>query len=400
MEKFINRPEYISFLERHANKPLIKVVSGVRRSGKSTLFKIFQEKLINQGIEENQVIAINFEDMAFQDLLDYKSLYQYIIERLHSDKMTYIFLDEIQWVDSFERVVDSLLLKDTVDIYITGSNAYFLSDELATLLTGRYVQLDILPLSFKEFVGAQKEPVSLQEHYNQYIKSSFPYTVNINDDQERFEYLQGIYSTIILNDIVKRLGIQDVELLERIIATLFSSIGSLVTINKIKNTLNSQGYKIAHQTIDRYISGGKSALVLYSAQRFNIHGRKLLENQSKYYVVDMGLRQFVLRDHLEDFGHILENIIFLELKRRNYTVYVGQSHQREVDFVAVKPDKSVEYYQVALTTLDEDVLRRELASLQTINDQYPKYLLTLDTLNPHANYDGIIKMNALDWLMA
>ena len=399
MDKFVDRPEYIAFLERHANKPLIKVVSGVRRSGKSTLFKLFQDRLLEKGIREEQIISINFEDMAFQDLLDYKKLYHFIEDRLHSNKMTYIFLDEIQWVSSFERVVDSLLLKDTVDIYITGSNAYFLSDELATLLTGRYVQLNILPLSFKEFVGAQKETASLQEHYNQYIKSSFPYTITINNDLERFEYLQGIYSTIILNDIVKRLGIQDVDLLERIIATLFSSMGSLVTINKIKNTLNSQGYKIAHHTIERYISGAMNALVLYSAPRFNIHGRKLLENQAKYYVVDMGLRQFVLRDHLEDFGHILENIIFLELKRRNYTVYVGQSQQMEVDFVAVKPDNSIEYYQVALTTLDEGVLRRELAPLQAINDQFPKYLLTLDTLNPQANYDGIIKRNALDWLM-
>lgn len=402
MENLIIRDQYLGFLHRHKDKPITKVVSGVRRSGKSTLFRLFQKDILDQGIEPSQIISINFEDLAYQSLLDYQSLYDYIL--LHRDpfKMTYIFLDEIQQVDQFERVINSLLLQDLVDIYITGSNAYFLSSELATLLTGRYVQLNILPLSFKEFVswhtnnGVQE---SLENYYESYIQSSFPYTLGMKDSLERLEYLQGIYSTVVLNDIVKRNKIQDVWVLERLIETLYSSIGSLTTINKLRITLVSKGYNIAHQTISNYMTSIQESLILYEAKRYNIHGRNLLETQSKYYAVDVGLRQFVLRDHMEDYGYILENIIFLELKRRNYTVYVGKNHRLEVDFVAITPQQEVEYYQVALTTLDQNTLERELKSLQSINDNNPKYLLTLDRLNANANYDGILKINALEWLM-
>lgn len=402
LNKLVQRLEYIEFLRRHRDKQVIKVVSGVRRSGKSTLFKLFQDELIAEGTENGQIITINFEDLAFQQLHDYMTLYQYLVDRIHPTKKTYIFLDEIQMVNQFETVVDSLLLKDNVDLYITGSNAYFLSSELATLLSGRYVQLNMLPLSFKEFVTWHRENdnnESLPELYESYIKTSFPYAVRINDDLERFEYLQGLYSTVVLNDIVKRMNVQDIGILERIIAVLHSSIGSLITINKIKNTLVSKGYKIAHQTIDRYMKGILDSVIMYEVKRYNIKGKALLESQAKYYTVDTGLRQLVLRDHLEDYGHILENIIFLELKRRGYEVYVGENNQFEVDFVAITPENNIEYYQVALTTLDEQTLKRELRSLQSIDDQYPKYLLTLDQFNKTANYDGIQKLNALDWLL-
>ncbi len=402
MSELVMREEYINFLRRHRDKQVIKVVSGVRRSGKSTLFKLFQDELSFEGVNESQIIAINFEDISYHHLLNYMELYQYLIDKIHPIEKTYIFLDEIQMIDQFEKVVDSLLLKDNVDLYITGSNAYFLSSELATLLSGRYVQLNMLPLSFKEFVTWHKQKDSnhsLPDLYEAYIQTSFPYAIRIDNPLERFEYLQGLYSTVVLNDIVKRMNIQDVGVLERIIAALFSSIGSLVTVNKIKNTLVSKGYKIAHQTIDRYVKGILDSLIMYEVKRYNIKGKALLESQSKYYTVDTGLRQLVLRDHLQDYGHILENIIYLELKRRGFEVYIGENNQYEVDFVAIAPDNSIEYYQVALSTLDESTLKRELRSLASIDDQYPKYLLTLDQFNQTANYNGIQKLNALQWLM-
>ncbi|MCU7558553.1 ATP-binding protein [Macrococcus capreoli] len=402
MNELVIRKEYIEFLQRHQDKPVIKVVSGVRRSGKSTLFKLFQDELISSGVEPSQIITMNFEDLTYQHLLEFMDLFQYLTSRLHPTKKTYIFLDEIQMIDNFEKVVDSLILNDKVDLYITGSNAYFLSSELATLLSGRYVQLNMLPLSFKEFVTwhrANGTQQSLAELYELYIKTSFPYALRIDNAMERFEYLQGLYSTVVLNDIIKRMNIQDVSILERIIAVLLSSIGSLITINTIKNTLISKGYKIAHQTIDRYVNGILDSLIMYEVKRYNIKGKALLENQSKYYTVDTGLRQLVLRDHLEDYGHILENIIYLELKRRGYEVYVGENNQFEVDFVAIDADNNISYYQVALTTLDEGTLKRELRALESIDDQYPKYLLTLDQFNKTANYNGIMKLNVIDWLL-
>ena len=316
--------------------------------------------------------------------------------------MNYIFLDEIQHVHNFEKVADSLFIKDNVDLYITGSNAYFLSGEIATLLTGRYVQLNMLPLSFNEFVQWHKQNNNFtndQDMFNQYLKSSFPYTLFTETDQERIEYLQGIYSTIVLTDIVTRLNIKDVPVLERLIRTLFSNIGSQVTINKITNTLRSNGYKTSNKTIDRYLEGILDSLLMYEAKRYDIHDHDLLSSNSKYYVVDLGLRRLLLPDHQEDYGHIIENVVYLELLRRFPNVYVGQSGKYEVDFVALNGRNEARYFQVALTTLDENVLKRELRSLQRIGDSYPKYLLTLDTLNKDANYNGIQKMNIIDWLL-
>ncbi len=402
MKNLVRREEYLDFLKRHRDKSVIKVVSGVRRSGKSTLFHLFQEELKLDGVRENQIILLNFEDFSNRHLLNPEPLHDFLVSKISDGERYYIFLDEIQMVEQFEKVVDSIHLRDNVDLYITVSNAYFLSGELATLLSGRYVQLNMLPLSYKEFVHWHKEngdELLPSELYERYVSSSFPYTLGISDPLERFEYLRGLYSTVVLNDIVKRLDIKDVSLLERLIETLFSMVGSLVTINKIRNTLVSNQYQIAHQTVDRYIGGILDSLILYECKRFDIHGRKLLEKQSKYYAVDLGLRQLVLRDHLEDYGHILENIVFLELKRRGYQVYVGQSNKVEVDFVAIAPDQSIEYYQVALSTLDRDTLARELRSLQEISDQYPKTLLTLDLFDKKANYDGIQKINVLDWLL-
>ena len=401
-QKYVARDEYLNFLKRHQDKHVIKVVSGVRRSGKSTLFLLFREYLKENGVSSNQIITINFENMANEPLREPHRLYEYIESRLVADKMNYIFLDEIQHVHEFEKVVDSLFLKDNVDLYLTGSNAYFLSGEIATLLTGRYVQINMLPLSFKEFVSWHRQNqlfTDNTEMFNKYLQSSFPYTLFTEDDQERAEYLRGIYSTIVLTDIVTRLKVRDVPILERVIRTLFSDIGSAISINKIANTLQSHHFPADRKTIERYLTGILQSLLMYEAKPYDIHGREILRANSKYYVVDPGLRQLLLPDYQEDYGHIIENVVFLELKRRYPNVYVGQTSKLEVDFVALNNKNEARYFQVALMTLDEHVLARELRPLKKINDSYPKYLLTMDTLNKDANYDGIQKKNILDWLL-
>lgn len=403
MQKYVNRPEYLDFLKRWQNKQIIKVVSGVRRAGKSTLFYLFRNYLKeHEGVKDEQFISINFENMKYDNLRNAQNLYDYLENKIIPDQMNYIFLDEIQHVKEFERVVDSLFLKDNVDIYLTGSNAYFLSSEIATLLTGRYVELKILPLSFSEFVAWHKQNdkfTNNDDMFNKYLESSFPYTLFIDTLKERNEYLQGVYSTIVLTDIVSRLNIKDTPVLERVIQNLYSSIGSQVSINKITNTLKSAGYSSSNKTVDRYLGGILDSLLMYEAKRYDIHDRQLLNSQSKYYGVDMGIRNILLPDHQEDFGHIIENIVYLELLRRNKAVYVGESNKYEVDFVGINDMNELSYYQVALTTMDEKVLKRELRSLEQIRDSYPKYLLTLDTINRTANYNGIQKLNLIDWLL-
>lgn len=402
MQKYVNRPEYLDFLKRWQNKQIIKVVSGVRRAGKSTLFYLFRNYLKeHEGVKDEQFISINFENMKYDNLRNAQDLYDYLENKILPDQMNYIFLDEIQHVKEFERVVDSLFLKDNVDIYLTGSNAYFLSSEIATLLTGRYVELKILPLSFSEFVAWHKQNdkfTNNDDMFNKYLESSFPYTLFIDTPKERNEYLQGVYSTIVLTDIVSRLNIKDTPVLERVIQSLYSSIGSQVSINKITNTLKSAGYSSSNKTVDRYLGGILDSLLMYEAKRYDIHGCQLLNSQSKYYGVDMGIRNILLPDHQEDFGHIIENIVYLELLRRNKAVYVGESNKYDVDFVGINDMNELSYYQVALTTMDEKVLKRELRSLEQIRDSYPKYLLTLDTINRTANYNGIQKLNLIDWL--
>jgi len=403
MKELVQRVDYLNFLKRHRDKPIIKVVSGVRRSGKSTLFKLYCHYLEEEGVAAENIVDINFEDMQFNDLREAKALYAYLIAKIENKEKVYIFLDEIQHVDGFERVVDSLFIKENVDLYITGSNAYYLSGEIATLLSGRYVELKMLPLSFSEFVEwhEQNSPAKQtnSEYFNAYLKSSMPYTLFTDSDQETLEYLKGIYNTVVLNDIVARLNVSDVRVLQRLIDTLFSTIGSLITINRLRNTLVSKGVQISNRTVEKYLGGILDSLIMYEAKRFDIHGKELLEMQDKYYVVDVGLRRLVLRDHLEDFGHILENIVFLELKRRGYEVYVGKVDAYEVDFVAINEKQELSYYQVALNTTDQNVLKRELRPLQAIKDFYPKYLLTLDDYEKEANYDGIKKRNVIDWLL-
>lgn len=394
--KYIERSKYLEFLKRHKDKKIIKVISGVRRAGKSVIFQLFREYLLEEGVKEEQIISINFEDLKFYELRDFLRLNEYIEERLVENKKNYIFLDEIQHVEKFELLADSLFIKDNVDLYLTGSNAYFMSSELATNLTGRYVEMEVLPLSFVEYLQDRDD---IEKAFDEYLFSGFPYLLQTDTYEERVEYLRGIYNSILVNDIVRRIGNPDPSVIERIVRTLLSSVGSLVSLNKLKNTLKSNQVSIAHASLEKYLNTLTDSLLFYEVARFDVKGRSLLERKGKYYVVDMGIRNMLLPDHKEDFGHILENIVYLELRRRYSKVYVGNVGKYEVDFVVVTDQGSYEYYQVSETTLSSETLERELRSLEAIKDQFPKYLLTMDRINANANYDGIVKKNILDWLL-
>ena len=407
----IDRKEYLDFLVKSKDRQIIKVVSGVRRCGKSTLFEIYKDFLLENGVEKNQIISINFEDMDYEELTDYKKLYEYIKSKMIENKRNYIFLDEIQHVDKFEKVVDSLFIKENTDLYITGSNAYFMSSELATLLSGRYVELKMLPLSFKEYYQAKLEYEKLEQkenrilktliqYYNEYIvNSSFPYTLQLDSDLKNIhEYLSGIYNSVLLKDIVARLKISDVMRLESVVKYIFDNIGNLTSLSKIGNTLTSMGRKTDVKTIEKYIKGLTDSLLVHEVSRYNIKGKEFLSTLSKYYVADLGLRQMILGNRNIDMGHILENVIYLELLRRKGNVYVGQFDKNEIDFVVINSNE-IEYYQVALTVLDEYTLKRELDAFKNIKDNYPKYLITLDDVMVNTDYDGIKVVNALEWLL-
>ena len=407
----IDRKEYLDFLVKSKDRQIIKVVSGVRRCGKSTLFEIYKDFLLENGVAKNQIISINFEDMDYEELTDYKKLYEYIKSKMIENKRNYIFLDEIQHVDKFEKVVDSLFIKENTDLYITGSNAYFMSSELATLLSGRYIELKMLPLSFKEYYQAKLEYEKLEQkenrtsktliqYYNEYIvNSSFPYTLQLDSDLKNIhEYLSGIYNSVLLKDIVARLKISDVMRLESVVKYIFDNIGNLTSLSKIANTLTSMGRKTDAKTIEKYIRGLTASLLVHEVSRYNIKGREFLSTLSKYYVADLGLRQMILGNRNIDMGHILENVIYLELLRRKGNVYVGQFDKNEIDFVVINSNE-IEYYQVALTILDENTLKRELDAFKNIKDNYPKYLITLDDVMVNTDYDGIKVVNALEWLL-
>ncbi|MFA9487550.1 MULTISPECIES: ATP-binding protein [unclassified Mannheimia] len=399
--KLVSRPDYLAFLRRHKDKNIIKVVSGVRRAGKSVLFQLFKNELIAQGVAEDHIISVNFEDLSFYNLRDFRLLNQYITERLRDEQKHYIFLDEIQHVEKFELVADSLFIKPNVDLYLTGSNAYFMSSELATNLTGRYVEIEVLPLSFQEYLqGVESSNVeNVGRLFNEYLFSAFPYLLQTESYVERVEYLRGIYHSILLNDIVPRIGNPNPSVIERIVRTLLSSIGSLISTNKIRNTLASQQVTLSHTSLENYLQTLTDSLLFYAVPRFDVKGRALLQRLEKYYVVDLGFRNLLLPDHQEDFGHLIENLVYLELRRRYSKVYVGNIDKFEVDFVVVTEVGNYEYYQVSETTLSSETLERELRPLQAISDQYPKYLLTMDTIQPNANYNGIQKKNILDWLL-
>ncbi len=399
MEKMIERQEYINQLIRWRDKQVIKVITGVRRSGKSTLMKLYQDFLLRQGVAPEQMIVINFEDYDYADLLEPKKLYAYIKERLLPGRMMYIFFDEIQNVADFPRVVDSLYIKENVDIYLTGSNAYMLSSDLATLLSGRYVEIKLLPLSFKEYVEATGGAQELARTYRTYIEtSSFPYALALQGERGMLkEYLSGIYNTIVVKDVTQRNRFTDTMMLESVLRFAYDNIGNILSTKKIADTMTSDGRKIDSKMVEKYLTALQECYVLYQCKRYDIKGRQYLKTLDKYYAVDMGLRQMLLGSKAMDTGHILENVVYLELLRRGYDVYIGKVGDLEVDFVAID-EKGMTYYQVSATVRDESTLTRELASLQSIKDHYPKILLTLDE-DPAMDYDGIRKINVLDWLL-
>lgn len=399
--KLIKRQAYLDFLRRHQHTPVIKVVSGVRRSGKSTLFALYKEELMNEGIQAEQIISLNFEDLRYEHLQDYHALYDYIMERIVPDSDMYIFLDEIQHVPQFEKVVDSLFIQDKLHIYLTGSNAYFLSSEISTLLSGRYVQMEMLPLSYQEFSEAHvDEGLSPETLYDKYLQeSAFPGVLHLgNDEQTIREYLRGLLNTVLLKDVVDRLNISNVKVLEDILRYILANIGSLINPTKIANTLVSMGRKVDNKTVEKYITGLKEALLIYEAPRFDVRGKELLRSNAKYYVVDTAFRHFLLAPNQRDRGHLLENVVYLELRRRGYDVYVGHLAKGEIDFVASKGGK-IEYYQVSQTVLDDAVLDRELSPFLQVEDNYPKYLLTMDHIYRAADHAGITQYNVFDWLL-
>ena len=395
----IQRREYLNKLIAFKDKQIIKVITGIRRCGKSMLMEIYQDWLCNHGVASEQIVSINFEDMDYEELTDYKKLYQFLKSKLLSDRTTYIFLDEIQHVENFPKVVDSLYIKKNVDIYITGSNAYMLSSEIATLISGRYVQIEMLPFSFKEYMESTGSMEDRGVKYTEYLSnSSFPYALELKGHPAEIrDYLEGIYNTIVVKDIITRKRITDPMMLRSVLRFIFDSIGSPISSKKIADTMTSGGRKVDQKTVERYLDALTEIYIIYPAKRYNIKGKQYLKSLAKYYVVDIGLRFMLLGSRQADMGHILENVVYLELLRRGYEVYVGKVDNLEVDFVA-QNEKGTTYYQVALSVRDEKTLDRELRPLQAIRDHYPKVILTMDD-DPEAQYDGIRRINARDWLL-
>ncbi len=380
------------------DKNLIKVIIGIRRCGKSTIMEIYRDWLKEQGVSNNQIVYLNFEDYDNFELRNPKNLYAYIKPLLIEDNMNYLFFDEIQHVQDFPDIINSLNLKPNVDIYITGSNAYMLSSEIATLLSGRYIEIAMQPLSFKEYVDGTGEYDNLQKAYNDYItRSSFPYTLELNTNSEVSDYLTGLYNTIVVKDIMSRKRLPDVVMLESVIRFTADNIGNILSTKRIADIMTADGRKIDQKTVERYLNSLCETFFVYEVKRYNIKGKQLLKTLGKYYLVDIGLRRMLLGSRSFDAGRILENVVYLELLHRQKKVYVGKNDNLEVDFVAID-ENNITYYQVAATVRDESTLKRELASLQQINDQYPKYILTLDD-DPVADYDGIKRINALKWMM-
>lgn len=394
----IERTEYMSLLEKWRDKKIIKVVTGIRRCGKSSLLRMFREKLLVEGVSEQQVQELNFEDLDNEPFLNYKALYSHVKKNLCPGKMNYLFFDEIQMVDGFQKAIDSLFLLDNVDLYVTGSNAYLLSGEIATLLSGRYVEIKLFPFSFNEYLQSMPSDANIEAAYREYIeKSSFPYVLQIKNDREMVrEYLTGLYNTIVLKDVVSRRKITDVMMLESVVRFLADNIGNISVIKRISDTMTSLGRKIVSHTVENYISALTNSYIFYSVPRYDAKGKQLLKTGQKYYLVDVGLRSVINGTKGGDLGHVLENVVYLELARRGGEIYVGKIGDAEIDFVVVQGERKA-YYQVSLSVRDEDTMKRELEPLQAIQDNYPKYLLTLDN-DPQIFHDGIKQQYVMDWL--
>lgn len=392
----IERVEYLEKIKKWKDKDVIKIVTGIKRCGKSTLFDLYIEYLKSIGIKDDHIISINLESLDYT-FNNYKELYDYVVNLIKDKEKYYVFLDEIQNLSDFQRVVDALYIKKNIDVYITGSNAVLLSGELATLISGRYIEIKVLPLSFKEY----KDYYNVEGDEKLYLKyinnSSFPYTLKLENSDEIDEYLESIYNTIIVKDIAARKKITDIGMLKSVTEFLFSSIGSIMSVKKIADTLTSNGRNISVHTVESYLDSLTESYIFNKVSRYDIKGKQHLETKNKYYATDVTMRYAVLGRKDLDAGHILENIVYLELIRRGYKVYIGKVGEKEIDFVAVNKEGTV-YYQVAYTTRDEKTLDRELSPLMSINDHYPKYILTMD-IDPEVDYNGIRKMNVIDWLL-
>ena len=396
----IPRQTYMDTLISLRDKQIIKVITGIRRCGKSTLLLLYQNYLRENGVAPEQIISLNLEDGEYSDIETSRQLYTYVSERLLDHKQMYVFIDEVQRVADYQKAVDSLFIKENCDVYITGSNAHLLSGELATLLSGRYVEIKMLPLSFKEYVSVFSKETSIERLYSNYVQNSaFPYALEFERPQDLRLYLQGIYDTVVLKDIVARRRFPDLQMLQSVVRFMLHNIGNTISTKRIADTMTSQGRKIAVHSVESYLSALCESFVLYKIGRYDIKGKQHLKTGDKYYVVDAGLRYAILGGQGADYGHVLENIVFLELMRRGYDVYIGKVGQAEVDFIAIGDD-GMEYYQVAYTVIDADgvTLKRELAPLEAISDHNPKYLLTMDQL-PKASHNGIKQINVLDWLL-
>ncbi len=411
MDKFvIERPQYIKELMMFKDADLIKILTGVRRCGKSTVYELYAEELKKQGIKPEQIQIIKLEEEENSELLDYHKLHQHVMDNLVKDKKNYVFLDEIQNVENFEKAVRSLYEKKNIDIYLTGSNSKLQSGEWATSLTGRYIEIKMYPLSFKEFLTINPTD-NLDKAYADYLAySSFPYAqyfVNLNmpDLKKQLDtYINGIYDTVVLYDVMSKKGIVNASRIKRIMKFMAGNIGSEISVKKMSDMLKDDGIVIQPYLLDDYIDAFKDAFIWYQADRYDVRGRKVLKTQNKYYLVDMGIRNMLMNDKVEDTGHILENIVYLELLRRGYKVYIGKIDYKnkdrevvtkEIDFVAETPD-GLEYYQVSDTMNDTKTLERELSSLKLVKDNYPKYILTRDYGTK--DYDGIKQLNVLEWL--
>lgn len=395
------RKEFMKLLWNWKDKKVIKVVTGVRRCGKSTLLNQFKSEVEKLG--ECNTISINFDDLENEFLCDYHVLYQHLVEKIADGLMNYIFLDEIQLVPQFEKVVNSLFLKENVDIYITGSNAYMLSGEIATLLSGRYVEIRMLPFSFAEYAQfkrdfLKKEVAADETLYNEYVSlGGFPYVASISNDKNLVrDYIRGIYSTIVLKDIIQRKKLSDSDVLEKVCKFTLSNVGNLVSSKKVSDTLTSGGRKTSPATVENCYNALTESYLFYKATRYDIKGKEFLKSLEKYYAVDMGLRFFMLGIRTGDDGFILENVVYLELLRRGYEVYVGKYNDFEIDFVA-KKDGLTEYYQIALSVREQNTLERELRPFRLIKDNYPKFLITLDNSN-NIDHNGIMQIYAVKWL--
>lgn len=404
----IERKEYLEKLSDWKDKNIIKVITGIRRCGKSTLLKMFANELLHNEVKKEQIISINFEEMEVEDLLDYKKLYNYIIEKSIYGKMMYLFLDEIQNVPFYEKVVDSLFVKENFDIYMTGSNSYIFSGELATHLRGRYIEISMLPFSFKEFysIKNQNKKQAFQEYM---IKGGFPYINQhtVKEEQNNM-YMEGIYNTVLLKDIEERLhrkevesnikNITDVVLLKSISKYLASVVGSPISIRSITNFFKSNERKVSPNTISSYVDALCESYLYYAVEQMDIVGKEVLKSNKKYYIVDPGVRNYILPRTSYDLGFTIENIVYFELIRRGYQVNIGKSGTSEVDFIAKKKDVFT-YFQVTASMIDKDTFDREMRSLMSIQDNYEKIVLTLDEFTP-GNYNGIKVINVIDWLLA